>query len=262
MSDKKIYQKKYISSGHIIEQYVYENNQFKGFKSNNKSGKNRNGLSPSTNRSEVLSLAKKKIIRLINSNPDMNKFLTLTYSDNVIDIDKCNLDFKNFIRRVNYSIFHSKKCLLKYLAVIEFQERGAIHYHVICNLPFVEHDKLSSLWKHGFISINRIKNSKNDDISVDCDNVGAYVCKYMTKDNDDSRLKRRKSYLVSRNLDKPIETIINYDEVDYIEKQYNLPEPVNAYFSDASDYSYSYSSEYTGAVIVNQYNLKRRLSFK
>lgn len=133
----------------------------------------------------------KIIIRLINSNPDMNKFLTLTFSDNVSDLYYSNSEFLKFIHKVNYHVFHTKKRILKYLAVIEFQERGAIHYHVICNLPFVEHDKLSSLWKHGFISINRIKDSKNDDISIDCDNVGAYVCKYMTKDNDDPRLKQQ-----------------------------------------------------------------------
>lgn len=262
MSDRNIYQRKYIFSGHILEQFTYENNQFRGFGPKNKKGKNRAGISPELNRANVLSRNKKNIIRLINSNPDMNKFLTLTYDDNVEDLDKSNLDFKNFIKRVNYSVFGTKKSKLKYLAVIEFQDRGAIHYHVVCNLPFVDFNDLSKLWGHGFIFINRIKNSNNDDISIDCDNIGAYISKYMTKDNDDPRLKERKSYLFSRNLERPSEFIVNCDEVDYIEKQYNLPEPVNAYFSNKADYSYSYSSEYSGSVIVNQYNLKRRFNNK
>jgi len=36
------------------------------------------------------------------------------------------------------------------------------------------------------------------------DNVGAYVCKYMTK-SDDDRLKGKKMYFNSRNLNKPTE---------------------------------------------------------
>lgn len=281
MDNIKIYQTKYLVSGNILEQFVYEHDQFKGFKAKNKSGKNRNGVFSDFNKKNVLSRARKKIIRLINANPDLNKFLTLTFKENITDLDIANYEFKKFINRINYHFFNTKKRLFKYVAVIEFQDgksyldsdgilqnglaRGVIHYHIICNMPYLslyELNLLAEKWGHGFIRINKIKGSDNDDISIDCDNVGAYVTKYMTKDNGDSRLKERKSYLFSRNLNKPIEIFINYDEVDYIEKQYNLPEPVNAYFSDSSDYSYSYSSEYTGAVIVNQYNLKRRLSFK
>ena len=108
MNDRKIYQKKYIFSGHVIEQFTYENDQFRGFGPKNKKGKNRSGLSSDINRSNVLIRNRKNIIRLVNSNPDMNKFLTLTYDDNVEDLDKSNLDLKNFIKRVNYSIFKPK----------------------------------------------------------------------------------------------------------------------------------------------------------
>lgn len=56
-------------------------------------------------------------------------------------------------------------------------------------------DKLSSIWGNGFIKVNSIN---------DVDNVGAYVCKYMTK-TDDERLLGRKMYFNSRNLNKPKE---------------------------------------------------------
>jgi len=41
------------------------------------------------------------------------------------------------------------------------------------------------------------------------DNVGAYICKYMTKDGGDERLIEKKSYFTSRNLEKPIEITQN-----------------------------------------------------
>lgn len=84
----------------------------------------------------------------------------------------------------------------KYLAVIEFQERGAIHYHIICNLPYVPHKELQELWGNGIVWINCIQNA---------DNVGAYVVKYMTKDTADKRLQNHKGYLCSKGLKRPIE---------------------------------------------------------
>ena len=54
---------------------------------------------------------------------------------------------------------------------------------------------MEDIWGNGFIKINAIDN---------VDNVGAYVCKYMTKVDDD-RLKGRKMYFNSRNLNKPKE---------------------------------------------------------
>jgi len=58
------------------------------------------------------------------------------------------------------------------LAVIQFQDRGAIHYHMMSDLPYIPKAKLSKIWGNGFIKINDITN---------VDNVGAYLIGYMNK---------------------------------------------------------------------------------
>lgn len=249
-SERKIYQKKYLISGNIVEEFLYEKNQCKGFEARNKKGKNHDGVFQNENRAVSLSRSRKAVIRTINANPDLNKFLTLTFEENITDLDYSNKAFKDFIKRVNYQVFKTKKSMLKYVAVIEFQKRGAVHYHMLCNLPYVDVNELSQIWGHGFIRLNRIKGDTDRFGGSECDNVGAYVCKYMTKDNNDERLKNRNSYLMSRNLEKPIEICVGLNEKDVLK--------------DALELSYldtvltgQYANDYTGTVIYCQYNLKR-----
>ena len=111
-----------------------------------------------------------EIRRLVNSNPQLNKFLTLTFAENITDLKTANYIFNKFILRMNYKYNN-----FEYLAVPEFQKRGAVHYHLLCNLPFIEIAELQELWGQGFVKINKI-----DDVN----NVGAYVSKYLGKEMD------------------------------------------------------------------------------
>ena len=88
----------------------------------------------------------------------------------------------------------------KYLSVIEFQERGAIHYHVICDWGFIEEKEIAEIWGNGFIKVKGLLKANN---GKPVDNVGAYIVKYMDKDMIDERLMGKKSYLTSRNLKRP-----------------------------------------------------------
>lgn len=192
------YNKKVIVSGNIVEVYEYENNVIYGYKDTKKVSKGRNSVANAEdkerNREKVLSRARKDLRRTINANiQEYSKFLTLTFADNVQDLDVANYEFKKFILRLNYHY----KIKVKYSAVIEFQKRGAIHYHVILyNLTQkLDVGAFRDIWNQGFIKINSIDS---------VDNVGAYVCKYMTK-TDDDRLVGRKMYFNSRGLNKPKE---------------------------------------------------------
>lgn len=255
---RKIYQTRYVISGDIIEQYSYEKNQFVGFEAKNKDGKNKGSLNSEENRDKSLSRARKIVMRTINCNSDLNKFLTLTFEENVTDLDYANSEFKKWIKRVNYHCFKTKKSFMKYVAVIEFQKRGAVHYHILCNLPYIDVNEFQKIWGHGFIKLNKIKGDKRRFGSSECDNVGAYVCKYMTKDNDDKRLIGRNSYLMSRNLNKPEVIYVDINEKDLLAQVYGFGDSVNSYMYKNSDLSSTYHNDYTGMVIYNQYNLKRR----
>src|SRR5690606_4574852 len=94
------------------------------------------------NRIKTRRRARSRLMRVINANvrrwydgdgrPYEPVFLTLTFAENVQDIDHGNRAFRNFMRRFEYDT----GLKLKYVCVIEFQKRGAIHYHlVVFNLP-------------------------------------------------------------------------------------------------------------------------------
>lgn len=192
------YDKKVIISGNVIEVYEYKNSILYGYKDKKKAAGGRSSVAEDkdkeVNREKVLSRARKDLRRIINSNIEKySKFLTLTFRDNVTDLDFANYEFNKFIKRLNYHY----KIKVKYSVVIEFQKRGAIHYHcLLYNLTQkIDIGKMEDIWGNGFVKVNAINN---------VDNVGAYVCKYMTK-TEDSRLEGRKMYFNSRNLNKPKE---------------------------------------------------------
>lgn len=162
-------------------------------------------------RAKSLRRARTRLRRVINSNAGqwwdpqkerfyMPLFVTLTFKDNVTSIPAANYLFNRFIQRVNRKLLNSKKAVLKYSRVIEFQKRGAVHYHMLFyNVPFIVdlHKKLESLWGHGFVFNNSVK---LDSVK----NTGAYVVKYMSKAHDDPRLEGKKLYASSQGLIQPI----------------------------------------------------------
>lgn len=192
------YDKKAVIAGNQLEIYEYEKSVIYGYKDIKKGFRGRQSIASDEdkeiNREKVFKRARTNLRRLINSNIESDsKFLTLTFKDNITDLDLANNEFKKFIKRLNYH-FNIKT---KYSCVIEFQKRGAIHYHcILYNLAGkVDLNKLSEIWGNGFIKLNKING---------IDNVGAYICKYMIK-TDDKRLEGRKMYFNSRNLIKPTE---------------------------------------------------------
>lgn len=137
------------------------------------------------------------IARIIDCNFDAKtKFVTLTFRENIQDVSFCNVEFGNFIKRLNYRLYKQKKNLLKYLAVWERQKRGAVHYHVVFfDLPYIKKSVLEETWSNGFIKINRV--------AVDSrENVGRYISKYFTK-NVEEKTYKQKAFWKSQNLKVP-----------------------------------------------------------
>jgi hypothetical protein len=142
-------------------------------------------------------------------------FLTLTIAENEENIKRANSMFNKFMKRLNYFITGSKKAIIKYVAVMEFQQRGAIHYHVVLfNMEYVFKDDLAEVWGLGFIKIKSLDAMKN---------VAGYITKYMSKNVDDARLDGKKRYFCSKNLLRP-KTITRHEKaldlIMRIPKQY------------------------------------------
>lgn len=250
---------KVIVSGHIIEVYSYEIPVQFGKKSCKKeqlayhesthdvdpeTGEIRRkdySYDPESARQANCRRAKNNLRRLLISNFDnRSTFITLTFRNgsvqDVTDVKECNIAFRQFIKRMRrrYGGF-------KYCTVIEFQDtngRGAVHYHVVADIPYVHYEKLAEIWENGFIGINRIDH---------VDNVGAYITKYMTKDSNDPRLQGKKSYMTSTNMIRPIE-VFGGEAHEIVEKYLMGKKRV---------FTNSYESEHQGKITYEEYNLKR-----
>ena len=165
-----------------------------------------------------LARTRNEMRRKINANPTLLTFLTLTFKENITDVKKANIIFNRFIVRMRKRIED-----FKYIAVIEFQQRGAVHYHLLCDLDIsklitkeatrkYERDFSQNHWKNGFVTIKPADH---------VDNMGAYFCKYLSKDMFDERMFRKKKYFCSQNLNKPIE--LKGDKARFLMDKY-LPE--------------------------------------
>lgn len=144
--------------------------------------------------------------------------ITLTFRENIQNIKEANKHLTIFIRKLNYSVGKneyeetvnkSKKSILKYLGVIEFQKRGAIHYHIIFfNLPFMKniYDRIEELWGHGIINVNgKDKGSfKSTNKKVNLNKIIDYYIKYITDSVKDKNMFSKKRYFDSQGLLKPV----------------------------------------------------------
>lgn len=212
------YNSKAVISGSQIEIYNYEKEIYYDYEGFNKKSVGRSveasEENKELNREKVFSRARREVRRLVNCNyQKYSKFLTLTFAgDHWTDIKSCNYELKKFIQRLKYKYKYS----IKYTAVPEIQEERykkygveVWHYHLILYnvTEKINVEELQKIWGHGFIKINVIKN---------CDNVGAYISKYMTKSHKDL-LKGEKMFFNSRGLIKPKE-IKEPDLVSTVEK--------------------------------------------
>jgi len=228
---------KIIANGHVLEVYEYEKAVWSDFEG--QGGRRGKDEEPSEradeNRRLTCRRAREMIRRICLANFDeRSKFITLTYAENQTDVTQANGDFKKFIQRLRY-----KYKDFKYVAVIEFQERGAVHYHMMSDLPYIPNEQLNGLWKMGYVKINDINH---------VDNVGAYMIKYMLKDTSDPRLRGKKAYLTSRGLDRP--SVIRGEQARKIKDMYELDNKKIVFTN-------SYESEHHGKIIYKEYNLKR-----
>lgn len=226
-----------VISGKEVETYRYEQPLQKGFEkkpggaSRRKLNTEESELQKERKLNWARNQTKTKVRRLVNCNPQLNKFLTLTYAKNKTDTKITNGDFNQFIKRMVYEFDE-----LQYLAVPEFQERGAVHYHLLCNLRYVPAAKIAKIWTHGFIKINRIDNIKN---------VGRYVSKYLTKDVFNERASKRKRFFCSRGLNRPVK-LYGASASQFVGNFLSQSKPV---------YEVSYESEWTGEVQCKGYLL-------
>lgn len=245
LSGTKCYQIKMYKLGDIYEIYKYEEPVWAGYhKYKHGSKKNTDDEKKKENRKKVVTRIRNNVRRLAIANfNEYSRFFTATFSDNISNMDFANNQFKKFIQRLKYHYGD-----FKYLAVLEFQKRGSIHYHMLSDFGYIEHKELEKIWGNGFIWIRDLL-TENKGKPVD--NVGAYIVKYMNKNNIDKRLMGKKAYFTSRNLFRP-EVVYENIGLDECFEKYDLNK-------NHMVYSNSFMSKENGVVDYYEFNKKRKL---
>jgi len=166
-------------------------------------------------------------------------FLTLTFAENIQDIPLARDIFRKFIQRFNYELGY-KKAYLQYIAIREFQERGAIHFHLILfNLPYMKdkvYAKIREAWGQGRIDLKMIKNMST---------LVHYLSKYMVKDAENGKLAGLKRYQTSKKVIRP--SVIANDNYAVLDVMNRLENKLV--------YQTEFEAEFIGIIKYKQYLL-------
>jgi hypothetical protein len=214
---------KYIVSGDMLETYSYEREPAKRISKGKRRSASADAVSdlaivgsddisakvadPSftTRRESNSRRAKMAFRRLVLSNIDEHELpflLTLTYAANQKNLRIGYADFKSFVGALRYKYSDD----WRYIAVPEFQKRGAVHFHaLIWGIPasVFELERstrfLASLWGKGFVYVKETYGNEG---------IAIYLSKYMQKAFTDPRFFSHRTYTVSKNCRRSEEVVI------------------------------------------------------
>lgn len=153
----------------------------------------------------------KMLINCNYSTPDCVRFFTLTYRENMQDNSRISDDWRQFVKRC-------RKCYgkFRYLYVKEQQRRGAWHLHGFFffdeKAPYMDNAEVAGLWGQGFVRIEGIKDDLN--------NLGNYLCAYLTDDKETGKKGARllnyesgvRLYNCSRDIKRPEVTSLSFEQ--------------------------------------------------
>lgn len=120
----------------------------------------------------------RRMRQLVNANffGELNElFITLTYRENMQDQKRLKKDMEKFLKKARRRLGD-----IKYLYVVEPQERGAWHSHCLIKqlsavATYWPSDDVADAWGQGFVRVQRL---------TQVDNVGAYLSAYMSNAPD------------------------------------------------------------------------------
>lgn len=147
--------------------------------------------------------AKTRVRRLVKVNR-LTRMITLTFALNVCSIVEADVRFWRFTRQLD-------RRGIRWIAVREFQKRGAVHYHLLYD-RFVPWDWMWKWWSRtGFKAYEKSGRKGGFDYvrpvgprsGVRVGHAAGYLCKYVVKGADDERLEGHHSYLRARELKEP-----------------------------------------------------------
>lgn len=204
-----------VISGNKIEFYEYEKPIYIDYDRKHEIIKDKN--EDSVKREDNLYRARQSVRRIIWANIEPHsKFLTLTYAETQLDVNVFKRHFTTFLQNMKRHGFP-----LRYLYVLERQKKrgekegniGSLHAHVIVfNDEYIPFELITKCWGQGNIDIHMINGLRVEN-GEKVEDVGAYVCKYLTKEADLEWGTR--SFRCSKGLKRPQEfKVYAYGEID------------------------------------------------
>ena len=156
----------------------------------------------------------------INFENFRSTFVTLTFSKQPADLKEANKCIRNFIRFLKKRYYD-----LRYLAVVESNDYGNFHYHLVLNVVYdtmLEKD-IRKAWKHGIeVEIKEV---------YDIEGLAGYITKQFTK--RDGVLYGKKRCLHSKELQDAI-VVKSWDAdielQNYVKTELKEEVPVSYYF--------------------------------
>lgn len=177
--------------------------------------------------------------------------LTFTYKENRADLHRAYSDFTFFNKTWRRRFGNA----FRYIAVPEFQKRGAVHFHVLywglppeCCSRWLEgrlrgkyaniSPDLSADWGHGFVFLKQTDGN---------DKLSSYLSKYMAKSFVEYNLANQKAYVASRNCMRP-QVITGVDSVEVL-----LHDVIGV--DNVPLQSFEYDTQWLGKCIYKKYNI-------
>ena len=153
------------------------------------------------------------------------------------DIDDANKLFQYFVQKIDRYIEKNKLSSdqkedqeidkFKYIKIVELQQNGRIHFHLLSNLPYLKQWELQKLWGNGIVHVSSIHNfsldekgvkiNKEDDKKVKYNKLGEYFTKEVSSTSQNDHLQGRQLFTTSEYLKRPIK-LTSVVLIDYVRK--------------------------------------------
>lgn len=233
---------KIVRSGDLVEVYRYGKNLpiHRGRRGTINRDK-RNRL-PKQRREDSFRRAKVSFRRIVRANLGGNErptLLTLTMYQKLSYPASVRI-FTDFVTRLR----KREGAGFRYIAVPEFQKRGAVHWHVLIfglDDDFAKAEResryISRLWLHGFVDCVLTDGSPK---------LAGYLAKYMSKAMRDIRLGSKKAYYASRNIMRPM-SVSGHTVSDYIEEIVGV--------DNYSLHQHEFDTQWLGRCVYQQYQV-------
>jgi len=189
---------KIIQAGNSIEQWTYEREPNPD-RLNRKKPRTK-AIFRLERRADNIVRCRNSFRRLVQANlseANPPALLTLTMAE-IVEIGDAYRAYTLFCKRLR-GVYGSG---ISWIAVPEFQKRGAVHFHIlIFGLPYeaIRNERrtrdLANIWGLGFCDIKKTDGSGK---------LASYLAKYMSKAMHDIRLMGKRGYSASRNVLRPV----------------------------------------------------------